>query len=148
VFVGYGIEEPAEGWNDYEGMDVSGKIALMVAGMPTKDGRPVLSEEKNKLHGNLMESARNQSLWAINHRVAGVIMVLDSTTAKMWSQLAPMSEQPAGLKTYFDEGVLDDHFGGSDEVVFCMRGIPAVLITSGYNHPDYHKESDDPDKKL
>jgi hypothetical protein len=27
-----------------------------------------------------------------------------------------------------------------------MKGIPAVLITSGYNHPDYHKESDEPDR--
>ena len=95
VFVGYGIEEPEEGWNDYQDMDVSGKIALMVAGTPTKDGRPVLSEEKNGLYGNLMESAGKRLQSAINHRVAGVMVVLDSTTAKMWSQLALMSERPA-----------------------------------------------------
>lgn len=95
VFVGYGIEEPEEGWNDYENMDVSGRIALMVSGTPTKDGRPVLSEEKNKLHGNLMESGRKRLLWAINHRAAGVIMVLDSTAAKLWPQVAAMGERPA-----------------------------------------------------
>jgi Zn-dependent M28 family amino/carboxypeptidase len=52
----------------------------------------------------------------------------------------------ANLKTYLDEGVPGDYFGGSDEVMFYTRGIPAVLITSGYKHPDYHKASDDPDK--
>jgi hypothetical protein len=95
VFVGYGIEEPEEGWNDYAGMDVSGKIALMVSGTPMKAGKPVLSEEKNKLHGNLMESAGKRLLWAVKHEAAGIIMVLDSTTAKAWSNLAPMGERPA-----------------------------------------------------
>lgn len=52
----------------------------------------------------------------------------------------------ANLKTDLDEGVPGDYFGGSDEVIFYMRGIPAVLITSGYGHPDYHKQSDDPEK--
>lgn len=52
----------------------------------------------------------------------------------------------ANLKTSLDDGVPGDYFGGSDEVVFYTRGIPAVLITSGYNHPNYHKESDEPDK--
>jgi hypothetical protein len=353
VFIGYGIEEPEEGWNDYKGIDVSGKIVLMIAGTPTKDGHPLLSEEKNKLYGNLMESAGKRMMSAIHHQSAGVIMVLDAPTAKMWSQLAPLSERPtrrlkadenkertnylpafllhpeaavelleetgfnpvsgkgrvksaplkdtriifdlkynierdfvcqnvvgffpgsdpelkdeyivvgahldhlgirdegtyngaddnasgcaavleaaeaatkaphrrslffvfytgeeggghgsfhfvdnfpfslenvalainvdmvgrncepfpdsllgispdnlklelagfiettnkniakANLKTYLDDGVPGDYFGGSDELVFYMRGIPAVLITSGYSHPDYHKESDEPDR--
>ena len=353
VFVGYGIEEPAEGWNDYKKIDISGKIVLMVAGAPTKNGKPVLSKEKNELYGNLMESAGRRMKSAINHGAAAVIMVLDTNTAKMWSQLAPLGERPTrrlkadenkerthylsafllhpeaavellketgfnpvsgqgqvkptplkdtriifdlkyaierdfvcrnvvgfipgsdpalkdeyivvgahldhlgakdegtlngandnasgcaallevaeamamsphrrslffvfytgeeggghgsfhfvdnfpfplesialainadvvgsncdpypnsllgispdklklelaqfmetanketanvDLKTYLKEGVPGDYFGGSDEVMFSMRGIPAVLVTSGYNYPDYHKESDDPDR--
>jgi len=94
VFVGYGIEEPEDGWNDYENLDVSGKIALMVTGTPMKDGKPVLSVEKNKLHGNFMDSARKRLLSALKRKAAGIIMVLDSSTAKMWSQLAPMLSRP------------------------------------------------------
>jgi len=353
AFVGYGIEEPEEGWNDYKKIDISGKIALMVTGAPTKNGTPVLSKEKNELYRNLMESAGTRIKSALNHGAAAVIMVIDASTAKMWSQLAPLGERPArrlkaddnkerthylsafilhpeaavellketgfnsvsgqgqvkpthlrdtriifdlkytierefvcrnvagfilgsdpglkdecivvgahldhlgekdggtfngaddnasgcaalleaaealamsphrrsiffvfytgeeggghgsfhfvdnfpfslesvalainvdvvgsncepfpnsllgispdklklelaqfmettnkntanvNLKTYLEEGVPGDYFGGSDEVMFSMRGIPAVLVTSGYNYPDYHKESDDPDK--
>jgi Zn-dependent M28 family amino/carboxypeptidase len=61
-------------------------------------------------------------------------------------ETANKNNAKANLKTYLDEGVPGDYFGGSDEVMFYTRGIPAVLITSGYNHPDYHKESDDPEK--
>ena len=353
VFVGYGIEEPEEDWNDYKDMDVSGKIVLMVAGTPMINGKPVLSQEKNVLYGNLIESAGQRFLSAIHHRAAHIIMVLDATTAKMWPQIASIGDRPtrrlkpdenkertnylsafllhpeaavellketgfnplsgkgqvkptplkdthiifdlkynieqdfncrnvvgfipgsdpglkdeyivigahldhlgikdvrifngandnasgcaalleaaeasamsphrrslffvfytgeeggghgsfhfvdnfpfsldkvalainvdavggncepfpdsllgispqnlklelaefmettnkntanANLKTYLNEGVPGDYFGGSDEAMFSMRGIPAVLITSGYNYPDYHKESDDPDK--
>lgn len=353
VFIGYGIEEPEEGWNDYKNIDISGKIALIVAGVPTINDKPVLSKEKNEFYGNLMESAGTRLKSAVNHGAAAVIMVLDAGTAKMWSQLAPLGERPArrlkadenkerthylsafllhpkaavdllketgfnpvsgqgqvkptplkdtriifdlkyaverdfvcrnvvgfipgsdpglkdecivvgahldhlgakdegtfngandnasgcaallevaealavsphrrslffvfytgeeggghgsfyfvdnfpfslesvalainadvvgsncepfpnsllgispdklklelaqfmkmtnkntanvDLKTYLEEGVPGDYFGGSDEVMFSIRGIPAVLTTSGYNYPDYHKESDDPDR--
>ena len=50
------------------------------------------------------------------------------------------------LKTYSDEDDLGGYYGGSDEVMFFLKGIPAVLITNGYSHPDYHKPSDEPDK--
>jgi hypothetical protein len=353
VFVGHGIEEPEEGWNDYKNIDVSGKLALMVAGAPTKNGKPVLSKQKNELYANLMEGAGTRVKSAIDHGAAAVIIVLDTSTAKMWPQLAPLSERPTrrleadenkertrylsvfllhpeaavellketgfnpvsgqgqvkptylkdtrlifdlkytverhfisrnvvgfipgsdpglkdeyvvigahldhlgekdgkifngaddnasgcsavleaaealamsphqrslffvfytgeergghgsfhfvdnfpftlesivlainvdvvgsscepfpdsllgispkklklelaqfmettnkntanvNLKTYLDEGVPGDYWGGSDEMMFSMRGIPTVLVTSGYNYPDYHKESDDPDK--
>jgi hypothetical protein len=34
VFVGHGISDPASGWDDYAGLDVSGKIVLWLAGKP------------------------------------------------------------------------------------------------------------------
>ncbi|MBN1225258.1 MAG: M28 family peptidase [Candidatus Aminicenantes bacterium] len=95
VFVGYGIEEPDDGWNDYENMDISGKIAVMITGAPTKDGKPVLSEEKNELYGNLMQGASERLKSALNHKPAGIIMVLDSKNAEMWPGLAPTLNRPA-----------------------------------------------------
>jgi Zn-dependent M28 family amino/carboxypeptidase len=35
VFVGYGIHAPAFGHDDYDGLDVTGRIAVMLAGAPT-----------------------------------------------------------------------------------------------------------------
>jgi Zn-dependent M28 family amino/carboxypeptidase len=50
------------------------------------------------------------------------------------------------LKTYLDTDDLGGYYGGSDEVMFFLRGIPAILITNGYSHPDYHKPSDEAEK--
>lgn len=34
VFVGYGLDEPTLGLNDYRGLDLKGKVAVAIAGMP------------------------------------------------------------------------------------------------------------------
>jgi hypothetical protein len=95
VFVGYGLEEPEDGWNDYEKTDVSGKIAVMIPGTPMKNGQPVLSAKKNEDHLNFIQSARKRMLSALNHKAAGIIMALDSATARMWPQLASTMNKPA-----------------------------------------------------
>ncbi|MFC2169827.1 M20/M25/M40 family metallo-hydrolase [Acidobacteriota bacterium] len=50
VFLGYGIEEPEVGWNDLEGLDFEGKIAIMLAGAPTRNGKPVLPKKLHEKH--------------------------------------------------------------------------------------------------
>lgn len=42
VYVGYGLEE--EGWNDYNGVDVKGKVAVMLRGVP--DGKTASSNSR------------------------------------------------------------------------------------------------------
>ncbi len=37
VFVGYGIRETAAGWDDYRGVDVKGKVVLVLNGAPRPD---------------------------------------------------------------------------------------------------------------
>jgi Zn-dependent M28 family amino/carboxypeptidase len=37
VFVGYGIEAPEYGWNDFKGMDLKGKVLLMLNSDPASD---------------------------------------------------------------------------------------------------------------
>lgn len=41
VFVGYGIDDPK--YNDYEGLDVSGKVVVLFLGEPKKDGKYLIS---------------------------------------------------------------------------------------------------------
>jgi hypothetical protein len=130
AFVGYGIEEPGEGWNDYQKIDISGKIALMVTGAPTKNGKPVLSKEKNELYGNLMESAGTRIKSALNHGAAAVIMILDASTAKMWSQVAPLGERPT-RRLKADENKERTHYFS----VFLLHPEAAVelLKETGFN---------------
>ena len=44
VFIGYGISEPDHGWDDIKGLDLKGKVAVMLLGAPSRDGKPVLPE--------------------------------------------------------------------------------------------------------
>ncbi len=45
VFAGYGISEPDAGWDDLEGLDLEGRIVIVLGGTPTRDGENVLPEE-------------------------------------------------------------------------------------------------------
>ena len=52
VFVGYGIREEETGWNDLKGLDLKGKVVLMLRGTPQRDGKPVLPEELDKKYSS------------------------------------------------------------------------------------------------
>ncbi len=46
VFVGYGINAPEEGWNDYKGMDLKGKVLVMMVNDPAPT-----AAEPNRFNG-------------------------------------------------------------------------------------------------
>ena len=48
VFVGYGIDDPARGINDYEGIDVHNRIVMFFRGKPTTYSQWVTHEEKTR----------------------------------------------------------------------------------------------------
>lgn len=48
AWAGYGITEPEYGWNDFENMDVAGKVIVCISGAPVKNGTPVLPEDVHK----------------------------------------------------------------------------------------------------
>jgi hypothetical protein len=45
VFVGFGISEPDAGWDDLNGLDLEGKVVIVLHGAPTRDGKDILPEE-------------------------------------------------------------------------------------------------------
>lgn len=48
VFAGYGISAPEHGWNDFDGLEIDGKIIVVVAGAPKQKGQPVLPADIHK----------------------------------------------------------------------------------------------------
>lgn len=48
VFVGFAIEEPKHQWNDMDGLELEGKIAVVLLGAPTAGGKPILPEEVHR----------------------------------------------------------------------------------------------------
>ena len=52
VFVGYGLDMPSHGFNDYDGLDVRGKIVVMLSGIPqgvASDVAAHLSSDKRSM---------------------------------------------------------------------------------------------------
>jgi hypothetical protein len=95
VFLGYGIEEPELGWNDYEGVDVAGKIALVVAGAPMRDGKPVFPEEVHQRYSSLLRSGNAVAMRAIDRQVSTLILVPDAEFMSMWDPIVASSQQPS-----------------------------------------------------
>ena len=48
VFIGYGIHEPENGWDDYEGVEVKGKWVILLNGRPPVDLLPAFPVEIQK----------------------------------------------------------------------------------------------------
>lgn len=79
VFCGYGIDSPENHYNDFAGLDLEGKIALIVRRIPGQGNEPTYNPFLNSngtLNGNyaaLSSKLRN----AIKYKAAGVIFVND-----------------------------------------------------------------------
>lgn len=95
VFLGHGIEEPELGWDDYAGVDVSGKIGLVVNGAPTRDGQPVLPQDKHETYSSLQQSGNVLFQSALAHDVSTLIVVPDSGMLAMWDRAAASMSRPS-----------------------------------------------------
>ncbi len=64
VFAGYGITSPSLGWDDYQGLDVKGKVVLVLKGAP--QGKP--GED-----WTLLDSHRHRAVNAKRHGAVGLL---------------------------------------------------------------------------
>lgn len=62
VFVGYGIEEPDMGWDDFESLELGGKIVVALLGVPTGNVTPELSRLIHRKY-------KGQDGWQRRHQV-------------------------------------------------------------------------------
>ena len=84
VFIGYGLHLPAQGYDDIAGLDLKGKIAVVLSGGPDTISGPIKSDAR---------SARNKAL-----AKAGAIGVIALTAPKqveiVWSRQKLLARQP------------------------------------------------------
>jgi hypothetical protein len=93
VFAGFGITSKADPkYDDYAGLDVKGKIVVVVRRTPQADDPKGLFGQNNPL-ASLVSKIQN----AADHGAAGVIFVSDGTTADKDDKLMP-AEQTAGAQ--------------------------------------------------
>lgn len=87
IFLGYGIDEPEIGWSDFAEVDVEGKVVFLFGGAPSKDGKPVLSTQKDQFYRNFGRSANTRIVTCVKHGAAAVVFVPDPQMAQNWTSL-------------------------------------------------------------
>jgi len=95
VFIGYGISEPDHGWDDVKGLDLKGKVAVMLIGAPLRDGKPVLPAAVHKSYQGIPGIGRRvQSPGLRQNRPDALVVVLDKEYADVWDILPNVLGQP------------------------------------------------------
>jgi Zn-dependent M28 family amino/carboxypeptidase len=128
VFVGYGIDDPAHGHDDYRGLDVRGKIVVALANFP-KGG----ASEPGAYYSNIKRAT------AARHGAVGMIMIYPRAVAKTrpWASVVrnarfaavswleadgrPHDETGLGFTAYATGAAADALFAGA------RRSLVAIL---------------------
>ena len=79
LFVGYGVEAPEYGWNDFKGVDVAGKVLLFLNNDPpvAEDGVELFGGEARTYYGRWTYKFEQ----AMKHGAAGALMVHTTPSA-------------------------------------------------------------------
>lgn len=82
VFAGYGISEPDHGWNDYENIDLEGKMVMVMSGAPVKKGKAVLPDSLHQEYNSMM-GLQKKIFPLFEQRPAAIILMLDKQSSAM-----------------------------------------------------------------
>jgi len=79
LFVGYGVEAPEYGWDDFKGVDVTGKVLLFLNNDPpvSEDGVELFGGEARTYYGRWTYKLEQ----AMQHGAAGALMVHTTPSA-------------------------------------------------------------------
>jgi len=85
AFIGYGINEPESGWDDFAGLDVNGKWVIVLNGIPSTDTiHPAFPDSLRKKYTDwkTRDSLKLNAL--VKHKVAGLIVLPDKQAIDNW----------------------------------------------------------------
>jgi CubicO group peptidase (beta-lactamase class C family) len=125
VFIGYGIHAPQKGWDDYAGIDVTGRWVILLNGVP-----PDLQQDLPV--PDSVEALKYQAL--LRHRVAGVLLLPDEYTAKNW-ETTVIRQRRFGYMHYVGDGIA---------IPATKWAIPCLLVRPDLAKKLFAGESYDP----
>lgn len=135
VFVGYGIEAPDYGWDDYKGVDLTGKVAVVLF------GDPVAADGARRFPGNTMSrygAPRPKVRAAVRHGAAAVLIVHEprvlgyswATTANALGQVGQALPAPAPRETSPQaQGWVREDL--ATRLMMLAGGLPALKTRAG-----------------
>jgi hypothetical protein len=88
VFIGYGIDDPENGWCDYDDVDVKGKVIFMYGGVPSREGEPVLSPQMDRFYRSFGQSGNARIVSAVRNGASAAVFVPDPQMASQWTGLS------------------------------------------------------------
>jgi hypothetical protein len=88
VFLGFGIHEPEQGWDDFADLDLKGAVAILQAGLPEPGDQPDLPEAVRRAAGGDADTQAQEALSLMIERgVAAVLVVPDSSLLSLWDDV-------------------------------------------------------------
>jgi len=93
VFAGYGISEPDHGWDDLSDVDVRDKVVIIMMGVPTRAGEPILPEA---IHARYAPpNAIMKKMAELMYRgAAGIFVLPDEMILEAWDALPSKAPIP------------------------------------------------------
>ncbi|HOT00120.1 MAG TPA: M20/M25/M40 family metallo-hydrolase [Acidobacteriota bacterium] len=113
VFAGFGIHEPEAGWDDFKGLDVSGRAVLLLMGAPVHDGRPVLPENLHRTYAPMNSVLRK--LMSLRG-VAAALVLPDAELAAGFNAIPDVPDGP--------------QFGLNDPAPGAFGGTPLGVLSA------------------
>lgn len=87
VFVGFGIHAPELGWDDFAGLDLRGRIAMYIPGLPEPDQDPAMPDAVRALFADRYEADRHTIAELIRRGAAGVLVIPDAVLLEGWDSV-------------------------------------------------------------
>ena len=122
VFVGYGLKMPEVGYNDFEGVDVSGKIAVIMDGRPEHLPGPLTAH-----FGSTAERAK-----ALREAGAiGTVRVLNADTMETPWERQVLNARSVSMR--LQDARFDDTQGQRLSVTLSPQAAPRIFDGSGHD---------------
>lgn len=132
VFIGYGIHDPESGWNDFEGVDLKGKIAVVLPGAPLKDGKRVLSEKAhsdfNTNHPILRFLNKYDSVSKLKSKPEALLIITDDIMNRRWKSFGAAYK---GFGVYRASQAAKGQEDISFDTILISRKVADVLLENG-----------------
>jgi hypothetical protein len=134
VFIGYGINEPERGWDDYADLDVKGKWVILLNGVPkddTNNHKFPDSLRKQYTNAKTCETLKCNAL--IKHKAAGVIVLPDKYAIENWES-AVLSNYRYNYIHYADANVNRDATPEPELPIILIHPELAHILFAGHDY--------------
>jgi hypothetical protein len=131
VYVGYGIEEPEYDWNDFKGLDVTGKILVCISGVPSKDGKNILPEEISSKYSGV-RGLQTKIGPLFSKAPAGIILVdIDSSSGMPFDAIPSQFE----TKKFIYKGKAESSSESIPSIYLARPSVIEMAMNNEKNNP-------------